>query len=127
MKREGAGKAPSYYLETEVKLLVQTNGAYVLYDMNGRQTVAAFRPSVVTRTAFIDLQRGSKLTVLEELADEATDATLAAATNEEELKAAIEALPRAKAEVKVTPTQDPLDHDNDGRKGGSLPKAKRTK
>lgn len=101
-----------------MKLLVQTNGEYGLYDLNGRQEVAAFRPSVVTRTSFIDIHRGGKLTVLEELADEADDTALALATNDDELKAAIAALPRAKATSKA----DPLDHDGDGRKGGSKPK-----
>lgn len=88
-----------------MKLLVQTNGDYGLYDMNGRQSIAAFRPTVVTRTAFVDNQRGNKLTVIEELADEATDDALAEARDEAELKAAVAALPRLKVEPKVTTSQ----------------------
>lgn len=85
-----------------MKLLVQTNGNYGLLDLHGRQEVAASRPSVVTRTSFIDVNRGVKLVVLEELADDASDAALAAAATEEELAAAIAALPRpAKPESKA--------------------------
>lgn len=103
-----------------MKLLVQTKGNYALHDLIGRQTVQAYRPCVVTNNAFIEAHRAGKLEILEELADEATDATLAAARNEEELKAAIADLPRAKSAKR-----DPLDHDNDGKKGGSLPRAKK--
>lgn len=77
-----------------MKLLVQTNGDYALQDLFGGQVVQAFRPSVVTRTPFIEANRGGKLTVLEELDDEASDAMLAEAKTEDDLKAAIEALPR---------------------------------
>lgn len=78
-----------------MKLLVQSIGSHILFDLYGRQEIAAERPTVVTRTPFIDVNRGRKLEVLEELADEATDEDLAAATNAEELEAAIAALPRA--------------------------------
>lgn len=77
-----------------MKYLVETNGAYSLHDLLGRQTVRAGRPSVVTPTAFIESHRGTRLTVLETLADEASDAPLARSKNEEELDAAIAALPR---------------------------------
>lgn len=91
-----------------MKLLVQSIGNQMLLDLFGQQQVAAHRPSVVKRTTFIDLQRGRKLEVLEELADDASDASLALATNEAELAAAIEALPRAaKPEPKVAPAPKP--------------------
>jgi hypothetical protein len=109
-----------------VKLLVETLGNYGLYDLYGQQEVRPNRPTVVTRTPFIDVNRGAKLTVLEELADDASDEALAAATSDEELEAAIAALPRAKKPAPAPAAKkDPLDHDGDGRKGGSLPKSKR--
>lgn len=77
-----------------MKLLVQSIGNHTLLDLYGQQQVAAERPTVVTRTSFIDVQRGRKLEVLEELADEASDEALAAATNAKELEAAIADLPR---------------------------------
>lgn len=106
-----------------MKLLVQSIGNHALLDLYGRQEIAASRPSVVTRTVFIDVNRGRKLEVLEELADDASDEALAAATNADELQAAIDALPRAPKPSAKKP--DPLDHDHDGRKGGSLPKPKK--
>jgi hypothetical protein len=85
-----------------VKLLVQSIGNHTLLDLYGHQEIAAERPSVVTRTPFIDVNRGRKLEVLEELADEATDEPLAAAQNDDELAAALAALPRReKPEPKV--------------------------
>lgn len=105
-----------------MKLLVETNGDYSLYDMQGLQVIAAYRPSVVKKTAFIELHRGGKLTVIDELADEAEDSMLDSVTGAEELAAAIAALPRARASK-----PDPLDHDGDGRKGGSRPKGRTTK
>lgn len=74
-----------------MKLLVQTKGDYALYDLVGRQVIAAHRPSVVTETTFITTQRGGKIEVLEELLDEADDETLNEATD---LAAALKALPR---------------------------------
>lgn len=114
-----------------MKLLVETNGNYALYDLMARAVIQANRPTVVENTNFIQLQRGTKLTVLEVLGDDASDSELQVAKNAEELKAAIANLPRpAKAEPKTVEPKaekDPLDHDGDGRKGGSLPKAKRGK
>lgn len=98
-----------------MKLLVQTKGNYALHDLLGQQTVQAYRPTVVTATAFIESHRAGKLEVIEELADEASDAVLAVAKDEAELAEAIKGLPRP---VK----RDPLDHDGDGRKGGSKPR-----
>lgn len=77
-----------------MKYLVETNGDYTLHDLIGRQTVRAARPTVVEATAFIEMHRGTKLTVLETLADDASDDALARSKNEEELEAAILALPR---------------------------------
>lgn len=77
-----------------MKLLVQTNGEFGLYDLLGRQEIHAYRPCVVEATPFINVNIGAKLTVLEELADEASDAELAAAGTDEALEAAIAALPR---------------------------------
>lgn len=108
-----------------MKLLVQTNGEYGLLDLYGRQEVAASRPTVVTRTAFIDVNRGVKLTVLEELGDDAEDKALAEAANADELTEAIAALPRAVKPESKAAARDPLDHDGDGRKGGSKPKNQR--
>ena len=85
-----------------MKLLVQSIGNHYLHDTYGRQGVAAFRPCVVTRTTFIDVNRGRKLEVLEELADEASAESLAEAKSAYELAAAIAALPRpAKPEMKI--------------------------
>lgn len=77
-----------------MKLLVQSIGNHTLLDLYGSQQIAAERPTVVTRTSFIDVNRGRKLEVLEELADDASDEALAEATTADELVAAIEALPR---------------------------------
>ena len=99
------------------KLLVETNGNFCLHDTLGRQTVEAYRPTVVNATAFIESHRGGKISVLEELAEDASDATLAKAKDAEELEKALAGLPRAKK-------PNPLDHDGDGRKGGSKPKGK---
>lgn len=74
-----------------MKLLVQTTGNFGLYDLIGRQEVAAYRPSVVTDTPFITRHKGSRLEVLEVLAKTADDSMLANATD---LEAAIKALPR---------------------------------
>jgi hypothetical protein len=104
-----------------VKLLVETTGQFALHDTIGRQTVEAFRPCVVTSTPFIESNRAGKLNVIEALADDASDADLAAAKNDDELLEAIEALPRPKA---APAKPHPLDHDGDGRKGGSKPKGK---
>lgn len=70
----------------------------MLHDTLGKQTVEAFRPCVVTATSFIEGHRGGRLNLIEKLDDDATDATLAAATNDDELLEAIEALPRPKAD-----------------------------
>lgn len=82
------------------KYLVESiNGAY-LHDMFGGQGVNAHRPCVVSATPFIENMRGSKLKVLAELADDASDDILAAAKTDEELAEAIELLkptPRKKA------------------------------
>lgn len=73
----------------------------MLLDLYGAQEVAAERPTVVTYTNFIGNNRGTRLEVIEELDEEATDAALAAAKNPDELAAAIAALPRpAKPEPK---------------------------
>lgn len=79
-----------------MKLLVQTKGDYVLYDLTERQMIAAHRPSVVTVTPFITNHRGGKLEVIEELADEATDEMLADA---KDLDEALKALPRPAPKV----------------------------
>lgn len=81
-----------------MKYLVETNGDYGLMDLFGGQHIAADRPSVVRNTGFIETQKGSKLTVLEILADEATDEMLA---NAEDLEAAIADLPRPKKDEPV--------------------------
>lgn len=77
-----------------MKLLVQTTGDFALYDLATRQVIAAHRPSVVSNSPFIQNHRGTKLQVLETLADDATDAALADA---KDIEAAIKALPRAAA------------------------------
>jgi len=91
-----------------VKALVETNGDYALHDINGRQTIQAYRPSVVELTAFVERHRGTRLTLIEMLADDASDTPLAAAKDEDELYLAIEALPRpAKPEPKPAPAPKP--------------------
>lgn len=80
-----------------MKLLVETTGDFMLHDTIGRQQVEAFRPCVVNGTSFIESHRGGKLKILEQLAEDASDEALAAATTDEELLEAIEALPRPKA------------------------------
>lgn len=77
-----------------MKALVETIGNQMLQDLFGRQQVEAYRPTVVTMTGFLENLRGTKLRVIEELADDASDEALALARNEEELAAAIKALPR---------------------------------
>lgn len=77
-----------------MKYLVETNGSYTLHDLLGRQTVRASRPTVVEATPFIEVHKGTRLTILEILADSASDSPLARAKDEEELEAAILALPR---------------------------------
>lgn len=100
-----------------MKALVETLGNYCLHDLLGRQTLQAERPTVVELTPFIESHRGTRLKIIEMLGDEASDAGLALAADDDALEAAIADLPR--------PTKsDPLDHDGDGRKGGSKPKAK---
>lgn len=85
-----------------MKLLVETTGNFALYDLMANQVIQAGRPSVVTNTNFIQAHRGTKLTVLEILADDASDSELAVTTNSLELEAAIAALPRPeKAEPKT--------------------------
>lgn len=76
-----------------MKYLVETLGDYGLFDLFGRQEVAAHRPTVVVPTAFIEGQKGRKLRVLAVLDDAADDAALAKAKDEKELEAAIAALP----------------------------------
>ncbi len=76
-----------------MKYLVETLGDYGLHDLFGMQEVAAHRPSVVKNSAFIEAQRGRKLKVIEELADEADDKTLADAAVDA-LDKAVAALPR---------------------------------
>ena len=88
-----------------MKLLVETPGNFALHDTLGRQTVEAFRPCVVVGTSFIESHRGGKLKILETLADEATDDTLAAAKNDDELLEALEALPRPSAEPAKAPAK----------------------
>lgn len=83
-----------------MKYLAETNGEYGLHDLIGRQVVAANRPTVVTATPFIERLRGTRLTVLEILADEAQDTALAFAKTPEELEEAIAALPRAEKTAK---------------------------
>jgi hypothetical protein len=56
-------------------------------------------------TPFMERHRGERLTVLETLADEASDADLAAAADEDALYAAIEALPRAEKVAKKAPAR----------------------
>lgn len=89
-----------------MKLLVQTTGDFALYDLAARQVIAAHRPTVVTNTAFIQNHRGTKLQVLDTLADSASDAALADATD---LEAAIKALPRAPAPEPKKPHHKPKD------------------
>lgn len=90
-----------------MKLLVETTGNFALHDTLGRQTVEAFRPCVVEGTPFIESHRGGKLKVIEALADDASDADLAAAKDEDELLEALEALPRPQAETKSEPAPAP--------------------
>lgn len=82
-----------------MKYLVETRGEYELFDLFGRQTVSAYRPSVVRHTPFIDNMKGLKLNVIEILADDAEDTALAAAANPEDLAKAIAALPRPTVEA----------------------------
>ena len=89
------------------KLLVETNGDYSLYDLLGRQTIESYRPTVVTQTGFITRMRDDRLTVLEKLADDASDEALAEARNAEELAAAIEALPRPAKPAAPKPAEKP--------------------
>lgn len=77
-----------------MKALVETNGDFGLHDLMGRQTVFSYRPTVVELTPFIDANRGTKITLIEILADEAADTGLALATDDDKLAAAIAALPR---------------------------------
>jgi hypothetical protein len=77
-----------------MKLLVETTGNFGLYDLNARQVIQANRPTVVGNTPFIQANRGTKLTVLEILADDASDAGLQMAKDSIELEAAIADLPR---------------------------------
>lgn len=84
-----------------MKLLVETTGNFALLDIGGRQTVESYRPCVVTNTPFIESHRAGKLKILEVLADEASDQSLA---NAKDLKAAIAALPRVEEAPKPTPT-----------------------
>jgi hypothetical protein len=91
-----------------VKVLVETLGDFSLLDVNGRQTIQAFRPTVADLTAFVERHRGTRLTVLETLADDASDESLALAKNEDEIYAAIEALPRPeKPAAKPAPAPKP--------------------
>lgn len=83
-----------------MKLLVETTGDFGLYDLASGQEVEAHRPTVVKKTPFIQTKIGSRLTVLEELGDDAEDEALAAAANAKELAAAIKALPRKRASAK---------------------------
>jgi hypothetical protein len=85
-----------------MKLLVETTGNFGLYDLAARQVIQANRPTVVENTSFIQVNRGGKLTVLEILADDASDAPLQMAKDSTELAAAIAELPRpAKPEPKT--------------------------
>lgn len=95
----------------------------MLHDTLGQQTVEAFRPCVVKATSFIESHRGGRLNILAALDDSASDEALAAATNDDELEAAIKDLPPAPTKAKGG---DPLDHDGDGRKGGSKPRTTRS-
>ena len=91
-----------------MKLLVQTSGDFGLYDMALGQDIAASRPSVVERSSFVTNQVGlGRLEILEALADEASDAPLAAARTEAELKAALDKLPRPAAPAPKSPAAKP--------------------
>lgn len=77
-----------------MKYLVETTGNFMLFDFFASQEVQAHRPTVVKATQFIENHLGKKLKKLDALTDEASDTGLAKAKNAEELKAAIDALPR---------------------------------
>ena len=92
-----------------MKYLVETTGDFCLYDLNGAQVVQAHRPTVVESTPFIERMAGDRLTKLETLADDASDAALAAARHEDELDEAIEALPRPAKPAAKKPTAKSAD------------------
>lgn len=83
-----------------MKYLVETPGNFMLVDALGRQEIPAWRPAVVTVTAFITNQLGTKLTKLEDLDESASDEGLAMARSDAELAAAIADLPRVKSPEK---------------------------
>jgi hypothetical protein len=69
--------------------------------------VEAYRPTVVTSTPFIETQKGRKLRILEVLAEDAEDASLARARNKVELDKAVAELPRP-ADTKTAPAPKPV-------------------
>jgi hypothetical protein len=78
-----------------MKLLVQTTGHFALRDTSNGQVIHSSRPTVVDLTPFVDERIGTKLDLLDVLADDASDQMLRVAPD---LKAAIDALPRPKPE-----------------------------
>lgn len=88
-----------------MKYLVETNGDFALCDMGANQVIQAFRPTVVEDSPFIQNMRGFRLTILTELADEASDTALAEARDEDELAVAIAALPTLEVKPKPPATK----------------------
>lgn len=88
-----------------VKILVETNGDYDVLDLNGQQVVHSYRPCVVTLTPYIDACLGGTLRRIEVLTDDADDAALSRCKTEEELFAAITALPRPEVKAKPRPAK----------------------
>lgn len=77
-----------------MKVLVETTGDFCLHDLLGNQVIEAYRPTVVELTPFVTNLRGVRINVLEDLADDASDAELALAGTDAALEAAIAKLPR---------------------------------
>lgn len=61
-----------------MKMLAETTGDFMLLDLGANQSMDAFRPSVVARSAFIDARIAlSQIVKISDVPDDATDAEFA--------------------------------------------------